>query len=301
MLPDIRIAIGAILAGALLIVAAFGLAATVRMAQHRAALPLETSLAYADPAESGRRPDAMRRLEELRGDAPVDDILFERLTASPAAPIIPGRADTARPAEVEGSAYTGMPEAALPPAIVAPLPADAAPPRPTAVEAIVARLETPATPAPTPTEPLAPEIDTPARPAATAEALTPPAATPADSTVAAMPDVSAETAAIPTIAAAADEPEETEPVVTGTAARVASLPATAEAVTKVGARAVPSIRVPARKAAKVRKKSVWARKVARVRAARIRAWIRPTAKTGYPVSTEWPRDWPRYDNKLSDN
>ena len=36
MLPDIRFAIGAVLASALLIVSAFGMAATVRVAHHRA-------------------------------------------------------------------------------------------------------------------------------------------------------------------------------------------------------------------------------------------------------------------------
>jgi hypothetical protein len=51
MLPDIRFAIGAVLAGALLIVTAFGLAATVRMAHHQSAAPLDGArpFVYAEP------------------------------------------------------------------------------------------------------------------------------------------------------------------------------------------------------------------------------------------------------------
>src|SRR5262245_6397655 len=89
MLPDIRFAIGAVLAGALLIVTAFGLAATVRIAHHKATGPLDGArmLAYADVADSGRRPDALRRLEELRGDAPASDALLERLAAIAPEPV----------------------------------------------------------------------------------------------------------------------------------------------------------------------------------------------------------------------
>jgi len=55
MLPDLRFAIGAVLASALLIVAAFGLAATVRVAHHRAATPDDPwrTLAFTDPADIG--------------------------------------------------------------------------------------------------------------------------------------------------------------------------------------------------------------------------------------------------------
>jgi hypothetical protein len=55
MLPDLRFAIGAVLASALLIVAAFGLAATVRIAQHQAATPDDPwrTLAFTDPNDMG--------------------------------------------------------------------------------------------------------------------------------------------------------------------------------------------------------------------------------------------------------
>jgi len=51
MLPDIRFAIGAVLAGALLIVTALGLAAAVRIAHHQSATPLDGArpFAYAEP------------------------------------------------------------------------------------------------------------------------------------------------------------------------------------------------------------------------------------------------------------
>src|SRR3954470_4150063 len=51
MLPDLRVGVAAVLAGLMLIVAAFGLAATVRLAQHAKIVPIEgpRALAYADP------------------------------------------------------------------------------------------------------------------------------------------------------------------------------------------------------------------------------------------------------------
>jgi hypothetical protein len=55
MLPDLRFAIGAVLASALLIVAAFGLAATVRVAHHQSAAPDDPwrTLAFTDPNDFG--------------------------------------------------------------------------------------------------------------------------------------------------------------------------------------------------------------------------------------------------------
>jgi hypothetical protein len=54
-MPDFRFAIGAVLACALLIVAVFGLAATVQMAHHRRATPDDPwrTLAFPDPADWG--------------------------------------------------------------------------------------------------------------------------------------------------------------------------------------------------------------------------------------------------------
>ena len=53
MLPDLRFAIGAVLASALLIVAAFGLAATVRVAHRQTAMPDDPwrTTAFADPTD----------------------------------------------------------------------------------------------------------------------------------------------------------------------------------------------------------------------------------------------------------
>src|SRR5262245_18943623 len=55
MLPNLRFAIGAVLASALLIIAAFGLAATVRVAHHQSAAPDDPwrTLAFTDPNDFG--------------------------------------------------------------------------------------------------------------------------------------------------------------------------------------------------------------------------------------------------------
>src|SRR3954466_2047212 len=51
MLPDLRVAVAAVLSGLVLIVTAFGLAATVRIAHHAKVGPIELprTLAYAEP------------------------------------------------------------------------------------------------------------------------------------------------------------------------------------------------------------------------------------------------------------
>jgi hypothetical protein len=60
MLPDLRFAIGAVLASALLIVAAFGLTARVRVAHHRTAVPDDPWRMVADPADWGLLADRSR-------------------------------------------------------------------------------------------------------------------------------------------------------------------------------------------------------------------------------------------------
>ena len=57
MLPNLRVAVAAVLAGLLLIVTAFGLAATVRIAQNAKIGPIERphALAYAEPDNWGHR------------------------------------------------------------------------------------------------------------------------------------------------------------------------------------------------------------------------------------------------------
>jgi len=302
MLPNIRFAIGAVLASAVFIVTAFALAATVRMSQYRAAPPpLETALAYSDPAEWDRRPDALRRLEELRGDA-GREVLLDRL-AAPTTPITTGRADATAAAVREEAADRRSTEVALPAASVAlPLPGEAISPLPArTAEEIVAPLEMPAA-APRPTEALAPQSETSARPVAPAEALSPPTAMAADAATVAPPVAPAE-AATATAAVTAVEPRAAQPVVTEEAVRVASLPAPVEAAVKTSPQIAASITAPARKAvSKLRKKFAAAKKFARVRAPRAGAWIQPTARTGYPVSTiGWSRNWPRSVSKPAES
>src|SRR5262249_9257167 len=276
MLPNIRFAIGAVLASAVFIVTAFALAATVRMSQYRAAPPpLETALAYSDPAEWDRRPDALRRLEELRGDA-GREVLLDRLAAAPTTPITTGRADATAAAVREEAADRQPTEVALPSASVAlPLPGEAISPLPArAAEEIVARLETPAAPAPGPTGPLSPQSGARARPVAPAEALSPPTAMAADAATVAPPVAPAEAATA--TAAVTAEPQAAQPVVIEQAVRVA-LAAPVEAAAETSPRAAASIAAPAHKAlSKLRKKFAAAKKFARVRAPRAGAWIQPT-------------------------
>jgi hypothetical protein len=74
MLPDLRFAIGAVLASALLIVTAFGLAATVRVAHHRAETPDDPwrLLAFADPADWGLLSAPSRPGAAAKADPPPD-------------------------------------------------------------------------------------------------------------------------------------------------------------------------------------------------------------------------------------
>src|SRR5262250_3282281 len=77
MLPDLRFAIGAVLASALLIVAAFGLAATVRVAHHQSVTvddPWRT-LSFDDPTDwgllaEGSRPTTARPTTAIRTELP---------------------------------------------------------------------------------------------------------------------------------------------------------------------------------------------------------------------------------------
>jgi len=72
MLPNLRFAIGAVLASALLIVAAFGLAATVRVAHHRAAAPDDPwrTLAFTDPNDVGLLADRAQPTTVAKSEAP---------------------------------------------------------------------------------------------------------------------------------------------------------------------------------------------------------------------------------------
>jgi hypothetical protein len=91
MLPDIRFAIGAVLLSTLLIMSALGLAATVRIAHHRAVGPLEASrvLAYSDPADWGSGSGLSRRIGNAGSDAAGGDTLLDRIAAIPLDPDAP--------------------------------------------------------------------------------------------------------------------------------------------------------------------------------------------------------------------
>ena len=71
-MPDLRFAIGAVLACALLIVAVFGLAATVQVAHHRSATPDDPwrTLAYPDPTDWGLLADRSRPAPVTKAEAP---------------------------------------------------------------------------------------------------------------------------------------------------------------------------------------------------------------------------------------
>ena len=110
MLPDIRFAIGAVLAGAVLIVTAFGLAATVRVAHHTTVGLLETPpiLAYAEDRDG--RPYLMRRTEESRTDAGGAGERVAALPAAPEAATEPEPPQAAAPPEQEKTAAAKSPK-----------------------------------------------------------------------------------------------------------------------------------------------------------------------------------------------
>src|SRR5215471_1849882 len=89
MLPDLRFAIGAVLASALLIVAAFGLAATVRVAHHQSVTaddPWRT-LSFNDPTDWGLLAERSRTTTAIRTE------LRAALRAPPAAVAPPAPAE----------------------------------------------------------------------------------------------------------------------------------------------------------------------------------------------------------------
>jgi len=126
MLPDIRFAIGAVLAGALLIVTAFGLAAAVRIAHHKSAAPLEGSrlLAYAEPADAPLERavaalDLAPPAEAARAAAPEAPVRADIVTMMPLT-VVAESAPEATPAGQLGETKPDEPGeriAALPPAV----------------------------------------------------------------------------------------------------------------------------------------------------------------------------------------
>jgi hypothetical protein len=146
MLPDPRFAIGAVLASALLIVAAFGLAATIRVAHHRTAMPDDPSRMVADPADWGLHADRSRPTTVAEIVVP-EALLPDRLAASEAQTAEigdrPAVSDTP-PATIEPNAPIAVstdPAAAPPETAPEPVDVVAAIPRP-----VLAPVEATATP-----------------------------------------------------------------------------------------------------------------------------------------------------------
>ena len=116
MLPDLRFAIGAVLVSALLIASAFGMAANVRIAHHRAVGPLEAAriLAFADPMDLVSGPAATRRIGDTI--ATGSNSLPERIAAIPFDPgataLIGGADERELPDEFTG--FAQLAEAGIP-------------------------------------------------------------------------------------------------------------------------------------------------------------------------------------------
>jgi hypothetical protein len=143
MLPDLRFAIGAVLASALLIVAAFGLAATVRVAHHRAATPDDPwrTLAFTDPHDMGLLADRSRPQTAAKTELPeVPPADLAVATADPDTTGAINRSEREPPAEgVDTGERLAAPDP--PPAAVTPrAPAEPAADRPesNAVEVVAA-------------------------------------------------------------------------------------------------------------------------------------------------------------------
>jgi hypothetical protein len=133
MLPDLRFAIGAVLASALLIVAAFGLAATVRVAHHQSATPDDPwhTLSFNDPTDWGLLAERSRPTTTAKTEPP--DMPLRDLAATTPDPAFTGTIDPAESSaknsakRVPGEAVvTGEPRATL----AAPAAAKASEPTP---------------------------------------------------------------------------------------------------------------------------------------------------------------------------
>jgi hypothetical protein len=141
MLPNLRFAIGAVLASVLLIVAAFGLAATVRVAHHRAATPDDPwrTLAFTDPHDMGLLADrSLPAVKTVAPEVPPADLAVT--TAGPDMTGAINRGEREPPAEaVDTGERLAAPDP--PPATVTPrAPAEAItdPPESNAVEVVAA-------------------------------------------------------------------------------------------------------------------------------------------------------------------
>jgi hypothetical protein len=120
-MPDLRFAIGAVLACALLIVAVFGLAATVQMAHHRSATPDDPwrTLAYPDPTDWGLLADRSRPATVAKAEVPEVPPASVAITApapEAAEAVKPSEREVTREAEADGAE---QPALDTPPATIA--------------------------------------------------------------------------------------------------------------------------------------------------------------------------------------
>jgi hypothetical protein len=115
MLPDLRFAIGAVLASALLIVAAFGLAATVRVAHHQSATPDDPwhTLSFNDPTDWGLLAERARPTTAAKTEPP--DVPPGDLAATTPDPGFNGAIDPAKREPPGGAVATVVPPAATEP------------------------------------------------------------------------------------------------------------------------------------------------------------------------------------------
>lgn len=116
-MPDLRFAIGAVLACALLIVAVFGLAATLQMAHHRSATPDDSwrTLAYPDPTDWGLLADRSRPATVAKAEIPE----VPQASAAVAAPA-PEAAEAVKPSERQVPPEAEAAEGAEQPALDTP-------------------------------------------------------------------------------------------------------------------------------------------------------------------------------------
>jgi len=158
MLPNLRFAIGAVLASVLLIVAAFGLAATVRVAHHRAATPDDPwrTLAFTDPHDVGLLTDRSRPAGKT--EAPEAD-----LAVATADPDTTGAINKNEPPAEAVNTGERLAAPDPPPATITPrTPAEPDPPESNAVEVVAAipqRVAEPVEATPPPRRVETPNID----------------------------------------------------------------------------------------------------------------------------------------------
>ena len=123
-MPDFRFAIGAVLACALLIVAVFGLAATVQMAHHRTATPDDPwrTLAYPDPTDWGLLADRSRPVAKSEApEVPLASLAITEPASESTEAVTPSQREVPQslaPKEAEATEGAEQPSLDTPPATV---------------------------------------------------------------------------------------------------------------------------------------------------------------------------------------